>query len=116
MFKHVSLLKCGANGKQSWQLLGPDGHSIRSFEAFAKTLERRSVNTRRNYCRWLAEFFDYLFEAAASAPADQDCCVSHDDLVEVIEAYDEYLVLGSDAGKEIARRIHEALPSPRVAN
>lgn len=116
MLKNVSLLEKNLHGRQSWQLLGPDGRSIKAFEAFAKTLERRSVNTRRNYCRWLAEFFDYLFEAAASAPAGHDGSVSHDDLVEVIESYDEYLVLGTDAGKEIARRVNETLPSPRISS
>lgn len=114
--KNVSLVETSLNGKQSWRLLGPDGHPLRAFDVFAKTLERRSVNTRRNYCRWLAEFSDYLFEAAALAPAGLDASIGHDDLVEVIEAYDEYLVLGTDAGNEIARRVSETLPSPRISS
>lgn len=115
MFKNVSLLKCNADGKQSWQLLGPDGQQLSAFAIFARTLERRSVNTRRNYCRWLAQFIDYLLEAAALAPMDQDGSVSHDDLVEVIEAYNEYLVFGPEAGKDIARRVDATLPSPRIS-
>lgn len=116
MLKNVSLIETILHGKQSWRLLDPDGRPVRAFDVFAKTLERRSVNTRANYCRWLAEFFDYLFEASVWTPAGQDGSVSQDALVEVIEAYDEYLVLGSDSGKAIARRIDETLPSPRISN
>lgn len=116
VLKNVSLIETSLNGKLSWRLLDPDGHSIRAFDLFAKTLERRSINTRANYCRWLAEFFDYLFEAAVWTPVEQDGSVSQDALVEVIEAYDEYLVLGADSGKAIARRIDATLPSPRISN
>ena len=116
MLKNVSLVKTRLNGKQSWRLLDPNGHPICAFDIFAKTVQRRSVNTRANYCRWLAEFFDYLFEASVWVPVGQDGNVSHDTLLEVIEAYDEYLVLGSDAGKEIARRVDGTLPSPRNSN
>lgn len=115
MLKNVSLLETRLHGKASWRLLGPDGHPVRAFDVFAKTLERRSVNTRANYCRWLAEFFDYLFEASVWTPAGQDGSVSQDALLEVIEAYDEYLVFGADSGKAIARRIDETLPSPRIS-
>lgn len=115
MLKNVSLLETRLNGKQSWRLLGPDGCPVRAFDVFAKTLERRSVNTRANYCRWLAEFFDYLFEASVWAPAGQEGRVSQDTLVEVLEAYDEYLVFGADSGNVVARRIDETLPSPRIS-
>lgn len=115
MLRNVSLFKTRLNGKQSWRLLGPDGRPVQVFDVFAKTLERRSVNTRTNYCRWLAEFFDYLFEASVWAPAGQDGNVNLDTLVQVIEAYDEYLVFGSDSGNTIARRIDETLPSPRIS-
>lgn len=114
--KNVSLIAISLNGKQSWRLLDPDGRPIRAFDVFAKTLERGSVNTRANYCRWLAEFFDYLFEASAWTPAGQDGKVSQDALLEIIESYDEYLVLGADAGKEIARRVDKTLASPRISN
>ncbi|WP_153132304.1 tyrosine-type recombinase/integrase [Dechloromonas hortensis] len=113
MLKNVSLVKTRLNGKQSWRLLDPNGHPIYAFDIFAKTVQRRSVNTRANYCRWLAEFFDYLFEASVWVPAGQDGNVSHDTLLEVIEAYDDYLVLGSDSGKEIACWVDGTLPSPR---
>ncbi len=115
MLKNVSLIETRLNGKQSWRLLGRDGSPIWAFEVFAKTLERRSVNTRANYCRWLAEFLDYLFEASISVQAGQDGSVSQDTLVEVIEAYDEYLVFGANSGNAVARRIDKTLPSPQVS-
>lgn len=116
MLKNVSLIEARLHGKQSWRLLDPNGGPIWAFDAFAKTLERHSVNTRANYCRWLAEFFDYLFEASAWTPAERDGSVSQDALLEVIEAYDEYLVLGADSGRAVARRVDETLPSPRISS
>ena len=113
MLKNVSLIKSKLSGKQAWRLLDSDGHPVRAFDYFGKSLERRSVNTRANYCRWLAEFIDYLFEAAVWVPAGQG--VSQDTLVEVIEAYDEYLVFGSDSGNTVAHRIDATLPSPRIS-
>lgn len=115
MLKNVSLIEARLNGKQSWRLLGPDGVPIRAFEVYARSLERRSVNTRSSYCRWLAEFFDYLIEASFLVSAGQDGRVNQDSLTDVIEAYDEYLVFGADSGNAIARRINDLLPSPRVS-
>lgn len=115
MLKNVSLTEARVDGKQSWRLLDPAGRPIQAFAVFAKNLERRSVNTRANYCRWLAEFIDYLYEASAWTSADGSGAVSHEDLVEVIEAYDEYLVFGLDAGREVARKVAETLPSPRIS-
>lgn len=116
VLKNVSLIESKLHGKQSWRLLDPEGRPVRAFDVFSKTLERRSVNTRANYCRWLAEFFDYLFEASAWITAGEDGSVSQDVLVEVIEAYDEYLVLGADSGRSLARRMNQTLPSPRISN
>lgn len=115
MLKNVSLLETSLNGKQSWRLLDSVGRPIRAFEFFAKSLEKRSINTRVNYCKWLAEFFDYLFEASAWVPAGQDGNVSKDTLMGVIESYDEYLVFGGDSGNAIARRINQTMPSPRIS-
>lgn len=113
MFKSVTLLESHRNGKHSWRLLDPEGRPIPAFDVFAKTLERQSINTRKSYLRWLAEFFDFIFEAAASSPASE--AVSHDDLVAIIEAYDDYLVLGGDSGNPIAQRVNRSTPSPRIS-
>lgn len=113
MFRSVTLLETQSNGKQSWRLLDPDGRPIPAFDVFAKTLERRSVNTRKNYLRWLAEFFDFLFEAAAWST--DGSAVSHDVLLAIIEAYDDYLVFGENSGNSIAQRVSQTMPSPRVS-
>lgn len=115
MLKNVSLIQSRLNGKKSWRLLDSGGRPVRAFDIFAKALERSPINTRANYCRWLAEFFDYLFEASVWTPAGQDGDVSRDVLVDVIESYDEYLVFGQDSGNEIASRINRTLPSPRIS-
>lgn len=113
MFRNVTLLETQVNGRQSWRLLDPVGRTIPAFDVFAKTLERRSVNTRKSYLRWLAEFFDFLFEAAAWS-ADGEV-VSQDTLIAIIEAYDDYLVLGSESGNPIAQRISQTMPSSRIS-
>ncbi len=113
MFRNVTLLETHVSGRQSWRLLDPDGRTIPAFDVFAKTLERRSVNTRKSYLRWLAEFFDFLFEAAAWS-ADGEV-VSQDTLIAIIEAYDDYLVLGSESGNPIAQRISQTMPSSRIS-
>ena len=113
MFRNVTLLETELNGKQSYRLLDPDGRSVPAFDVFAKTLERRPLNTRKNYLRWLAEFFDYLFEAAAWSAEGET--ISQDALIAIIEAYDDYLVLGAESGNSIAQRISQMMPSPRIS-
>lgn len=113
MFRNVTLLDAELYGQQSYRLLDPNGRSIPAFDVFAKTLARRSINTRKNYLRWLAEFFDYLFEAAAWC-ADGET-VSLEALVEIIEAYDDYLVLGAESGNPIAQRICQSMQSPLIS-
>ena len=114
MFRNVTLLETELHGKQSYRLLDPDGRSIAAFDVFAKTLQRQSVNTRKNYLRWLAEFFDYLFEAAAWC--DDGDAISQDALIEIIEAYDDYLVLGAESGNSLAQRINQTMPSPLISS
>ena len=61
MLKNVTLLPADLGGKTTWRLLGPDGMPQESFGVFADTLIRKlPLNTRRSYCRNLAEFFDSL--------------------------------------------------------
>lgn len=106
MFKNVSLRKRNANGHPSRVLLGPDGQPIPSFSAFAHSLRNNAQNTVISYCRHLAEFLDYLIEAAAIHGAQ----MSKLQLSEAIEAYGDYLQLGPDACTNIARAVAARLP------
>jgi integrase len=115
MLKNVSLLETQKDGAATWLLLGPDGLPLDSFTAFADSLIRKHpFNTRVSYCRHLAEFFDYLFEAAnALQAADPGQKFTRLALQQVIEAYDAYLVLGSASGNRIALLVDATKPSPR---
>lgn len=115
MLKNVTLLKTEKNGKATWRLLGPDGLPLDSFTAFADSLLRQHrYNTRKAYCRHLANFFDYLLEAEtalkASHPEGQ---LTRARLKNILEAYDEYLVKGEDSGDEIAKLVSQTRPSLR---
>lgn len=115
MLKNVSLLETRKDGAATWRLLGPNGLPLDSFTAFADSLIRKHpFNTRVAYCRNLAEFLDYLFEAAnalqAGNPGQQ---FSRAVLQQVIEAYDAYLVLGGSSGNRIAILVDASKPSPR---
>jgi integrase len=113
--RHVSLLESEKNGKATWRLLGPDGHPIAAFSVFADSLLRQhSVNTRTAYCRHLAEFIDYLYEATLTlATMRPGFVMTKGVLEEVIESYHEYLVHGCDSGNEIAVLVDKNKPSPR---
>lgn len=115
MLKNVTLLDSQKDGKATWRLLGPNGLPLDSFTAFADSLIRKhAYNTRLAYCRHLADFLDYLFEAAAAlTAADPSQRFTRALLRRVIEAYDAYLVFGSSSGNEIARLVDSSRPSPR---
>lgn len=113
--KNVSLIETVSNGKQSWRLLDQDGKLIPAFDGFAKSLEKGSVNTRKNYCRWLAEFFDYLFEAALALGLQDATAVTQDQLIDIIESYDAYLVLGAESGNDVACMVSQTMPSPKLS-
>lgn len=116
MLKNVTLIETQKNGKRSWRLLDQSGNPILPFDAFANSLIRKhSVNTRISYCRHLAEFFDFLYEAAGSLAEQGMTAIDSEKLAEVIEAYDEYLVHGSDSGNDIARSVDRTMPSNRVS-
>lgn len=115
MFKNVSLIASQKDGKQTWRLLGPTGHPIAAFDIFATTLVRKhSVNTRKSYCRHLAEFFDFLFEASAVL-ASQCATLDTDTLIRTIEAYDEYLVFGANSGNPIAAQVAASMPTTPIS-
>jgi integrase len=117
MLKNVTLLKNEKDGKATWRLLGPSGLPLDSFTAFADSLLRKHPhNTRKAYCRHLAAFFDYLFEAEAvlkvAYPGEP---LTRTRLKHILEAYDEYLVRGEDSGNEIANLVSRSKPSQRYA-
>jgi hypothetical protein len=68
MYKNVTLRPRTVDGKPSCKLLGPDGLPIAAFDAFAHSLRKDPLNTRRAYCRHVAEFLDYLIEAYNVTP------------------------------------------------
>lgn len=117
MLKNVTLLKDERDGKATWRLLGPDGLRLESFTAFADSLLRKHPhNTRKAYCRHLAEFYDYLFEAEeALRGAYPNEPLTRALLQRILEAYDEYLVKGEDSGNEIAQLVSQTKPSQRHA-
>ena len=108
MYRHVSLRKQELDGRSTWQLLGPDGRPIVAFTAFAKSLRNAPSNTRNAYCRHVAEFFDYLIEATALF--GQERPLTKLELTDTLEAYGEYLLLGLDANRPIARAVATTLP------
>ena len=108
MYKNVSLRKRTVNGKPSWKLLGPDGRPIEAFDAFAHSLRNDAKNTLDSYSRHVAQFLDYLIEAYAVF--GQGRALTKMQLADTIEAYSDYLKLGTDATSEIARVIATHLP------
>src|SRR5262245_50589413 len=115
MLKNVTLLKADKNGKATWRLLGPRGLPLDSFSAFADSLLRKHpFNTRKSYCRHLADFYDYLFEAEVAFQATHPKePLTRTRLKSILEAYDDYLVKGEDSGDEIAKLVSQTRPSPR---
>lgn len=109
MLKNVSLRRRSADGRPSWVLLGPDGQPIAVFSAYVHSLRNRATNTLNSYCRHLAEFLDYLIEAAVILRGQ----VTKANLSEAIEAYGDFLQLGCAAPNYIAREVAgRLLPTP----
>ena len=111
--KNVTLIDSYHNSKRTWKLLGPDGEPIVAFEVFAIALLRKyPFNTRSAYCRSVAAFIDYLFEAAAVLDAPLGA-LKRSELVAVIESFVDWLVAGASASSEIARAVAAVYPSPQ---
>ncbi len=108
MYRHVTLLIDHSHDETRWKLLGPDGQPFLAFDLFVKAIRELRLNTRKNYCRHLAEFIDYLIEAQWVLAGGG--LLTRSQLTEVIEAYGDYLLLGTSAIKEAARKIAERMP------
>lgn len=115
MLKNVSLLQTYKNGKTSWRLLGPTGAELECFQIFADSLLRKyPKSTRAIYCQHLAEFINYLYEAASVLIGNEgELKFTRSLLEDIIEAYDEFLVYGLDSGNVIASLVACSMPSPR---
>lgn len=84
---------------------------------FAAAINRSPLNTRKNYCRHLAQFFDYMFEAGIQlAKGDPDFKFSRQVLADILESYHSYLTEGTASGNTIARLVAKILPPGRNGN
>lgn len=114
VFRNVSLVKKTRDGKQSWRLLDANANPIHSFEVFAASINQSPFNTRKNYCRHLAQFFDYMFEAGFRlAKGDPGFVFSRQVLADILESYHSFLTEGKHSGNPIARLVAETLPPSR---
>ncbi len=113
--KHVTVLPELRRGVPSFFLLGPDGR-VRAFDLFAESLRKSPFNTVESYSYGAARFFDYLFEAAELfGQGAENAARTQDQLVELLDSYDDYLVYGEDSGNELVRQLSRSNPSPRVS-
>lgn len=107
MLSHVTLRPRTVNGRPTWILLGPDGREMPAFTAFAKSLRNDAPHTQEAYCRHVAEFLDYLIAYALLLKSPP----TRLELSAAIEAYGDYLQLGTDSTYEIARAVASERPS-----
>lgn len=109
MYKHVSLRERVVNGKTVRLLLGPDGHPLDAFTAFSVSLRNFPFNTCKAYSKHVAEFIDYLIEAKIFVAPSR--AFTKFELVETLESYGEYLLLGIESRWPIAREVARTRPS-----
>lgn len=108
--KNVSLIETTANKLKSWKLLTDSGQPLEVFTVFSNLLIKKyATNTRLSYCRNVALFIDYL-EEANILYKNKD--LTNFFLVNVIEAFPEWLLYGNNSGNDIALEIHKTYPSP----
>lgn len=108
MYRHVSLCDCEKSGKTSWFLLGPDGRRVQAFDIFVESIAEFPFNTRKQYCRHIAEAIDYLIESLFLVAGGRPFSALQ--LTDVIDAYSEYLLLGVNAKKATAKAVALSLP------
>src|SRR6516225_319922 len=108
MFKNVSLRPRVVSGRGTWRLVGPDGKEIAAFSAFAESIKSMATNSIASYARHVAQFLDYLIEVADVV--GQGAPLTKLQLTEAVEAYGDYLLLGTDASNEIASSIARSIP------
>ncbi len=117
VFRNVSLISKIRDGRQSWRLLDANSKVVPGFEVFATSINKSPLNTRKNYCRHLAQFFDYMFEAGIQlAKGDPGFTFSRQVLADILESYHSYLTEGTASGNKIARLVAKTLLPGRNGN
>ena len=114
--KNVTLIVYEKEGRTAYKLLGPSGE-VPAFTFFADSLKNCSLNTRKAYCRDLASFYDYFFEACTHI-GDYDGkrnSLKKSELKKIIESWHDYLVLGEYSGIDLVKRVSKTLP-PRLCS
>lgn len=109
--QNVTLETFQKNGVPSYKILGASGE-ISSFTIFISTLERNKTpfHTLRLYARALAHFFDYLFEASCHiAVRERRDRLLKEDLIEIIDSWDDYLTRGIGSGNSLASSVARTL-------
>lgn len=111
--KNVSLIEAALNKRKTWKLVDKNGNGFKSFTIFSNLITKKySPNTSLSYSRNIALFIDYL-EEAQELFKNKDFTKFF--LVEVIEAFSEWLLYGDKSGNGIALTIHKTYPSPKYS-
>lgn len=111
----MTLVKDCSSGIQSYRLLGPSGAEIKSFASFARSLLKAPLNTRKQYCLSIANFFDFYFESAIHLTVEKNTeTLTTKQLRLIIGSWSEYLTDGEAANCDHASKVGKTLPSPIV--
>lgn len=113
--KNVTLLSSQKHGIHTFELLGPEGMPMATFETFAYSLRGSPYNTRKQYCSFVADFFDYYFEAVLHLTDFQgQAALTRQQLSDIIYAWRDYLTEGPAATNSLAAIVSTTLPPELV--
>lgn len=112
MLKNLTLIETKSQNIKSWKLLDNSGSPINSFDIFSQALIKKqySYNTRLSYSRSVALFIDYLEETHTLFPKT---VITVSFLVDIIEAFPEWLLYGNNSGNDTAIKINKSYSSPQ---
>lgn len=113
--KNVTLVEYKFEARTRYKLIGPAGE-IRAFEAFENLHKNTKHNTYKNYCHWLAKFIDYYIDAAFLIAGKKNIAIpDREGVVEIIDAYIDYLLFAGESDNKIAKQVAEVNPSLKVS-